>query len=65
MKRETLRTIRKDRLNLLQRELAEILGYTQRQIAKMEAGQTPIPKSVVFALAWILLYGPKDPYEDE
>lgn len=40
-----------------QQEIAEKLGYSMRQIARWESGQTPVPKTARLALQGILGFG--------
>lgn len=47
--------LRKNNLKLTQRQLADKLGYTRRQIGKFERGEAPIPIIVRLALASLVL----------
>lgn len=65
MKPETLRDVRKTKLRLSQAELAGLLGYSSRQLGKMEQGRVEIPEWMKYALAWLLLHGPADPFDGQ
>lgn len=47
--------LRKNNLKLTQKELADKLGYTARQIGKFERGEAPIPRRTRLALASLAL----------
>lgn len=64
MNRETMHRVRKKQLKISQLALGEMLGYTQRQIANIESGRSPMPLWMPLALAWIVLNGSHDPFID-
>ena len=47
--------LRKNNLKLTQKQLADKLGYTVRQVGKFERGESPIPRRTRLALASLAL----------
>ena len=60
----TMKSVRKKQLRLSQAKLGAALGYTGRQIANIENGDSPMPLWMPLALAWLLLNGATNPFTD-
>ena len=64
MKPETMAKVRKNQLRLTQAQLGDIIGYSSRQISKMEQGEADIPLWMPYTLAWLLLHGAANVFDD-
>jgi len=60
----TMKSVRKKQLRLSQAKLGQILGYTGRQIANIENGNSPMPLWMSLALAWLVINGCTNPFTD-
>ncbi len=56
--------IRKTVLHVTQAQLGDLIDRKPRQIANYEKGNSPIPKGVALAMAWLAVFGSLDPYEE-
>lgn len=64
--KDQLITIRKKRLRLTQTELGYLFGVHRNTIWSWENDdKADIPDWVPFALAWLAVFGPHDPFADD
>ena len=60
-----LARIRKENLGgISQAKLGRILGYSTQQMNSFEHGRAAIPEWFPYALGWLAIYGPVNPFEE-